>query len=70
MKICISFDSDFGAEPHSVSTPSKGTVLVEKIKHFIGLDDSVCHRLFDVDTCARQFCWETRAILSKLLEIL
>jgi hypothetical protein len=41
MKICISCDSDFGAEPHSVSTPSKGTVLFEKIKHFIGLDDSV-----------------------------
>jgi hypothetical protein len=70
MTICLSFDSDFGVEPQSVSTPSKGTLLVEKIKHFIGLDDSVCHGLFDVDTCVRQFCWETIAILSTLLEIL
>ena len=53
----VLFESDYDAASHSPSTPIKARVLFEKIKHCIDLDDSVCHGLFDVDSCAREFCW-------------
>ena len=56
--------------PHSASASIKATVLVEKIKHWVDLDDSVCRGQLGVDTCAREFCWGNRAILFAQLQIL
>ena len=57
MTIRVLFESDSDAAPRPPSALIEARVLVEKIKHCIDLDDSVCHSLFNVDNCAREFCW-------------